>query len=962
MIMIRPAPLTVILTGLIFVLSFPRLFSQTADQDMLDLIKSADDIKGKKAGAVIILKEYNSILNEKKESTLVLRVIGKIYDNRALEDYSHITLQFNSYYEDAILDHARTIRSNGSIVEVNKDAVQIKTTPDIDGNSRYTDTKFLTFALSGLEIGSAFEYEIKLVQKKSVIEGEWFDNFFMGGMLQTLTPPYIPRIDPVQTSIVKLTVPKGLYINYNLTNRKSDPVRQTKRDQDIYIWNLTDIVGLTIEAAMPSLKSLNPVLTITTLKGWNQIDQWAKDRLFKGIEIDQVVKDKAAEITLGAVSADEKTKLLLDFVRNNIRYVAADIDRGGFTPHPLQEIINSLYGDCKDQVMLFISLLKCVGIEAFPVLINPYPYEELLDVPAPNFFHLIALVPHDKDSIWLDPTSRSTPFPELSFSNNQRYAFVINGLNGKLTKTPSSVVSTASFLNNSTFGKNRSFNTVSFETSGVLSESLKTVFMSAGDESVSEFFKGLIKNYVDKTNFDSITVPGLHDLNRTFNARIYFHQDSVWSKNESVIKIASLSQIPVLLLAGLDSRSIPEKRENDLTVTPISVTSTETFSPPEKFMFPLVVPPDDSVKNDFFNYKRTFSKTNEGLTVKWHLITSQANVPAGKYNDYVTSIKKIEELSSYNIAFVEPMAFTRKLQDENPIGVLNECNELLRNDPRNIFGLLMKAIVLNQFGQRDSSISIHSRIISADPENKYAHFYISLPLFTEKRNKEAISHLETAIKIDPAFTDAYFMLGRWYDTENQYEKAYSIFRKSTETNPESPAAWRNFALFMAQRGKYRESVDYFKTAIKQDSTETDLYALMAESYMKLKSYKSAVESYRKAISLTPDEGVLYGNLAWAYYMLNDDKKCIEFSKKAIEINSSLYFACFNLAIANLRSGNITEAFRLYEDLRNKRSRIPSKQLIGGIQDLDELVSKGIHVQEANKVINSFNYNTSVYKN
>jgi hypothetical protein len=97
-------------------------------------------------------------------------------------------------------------------------------------------------------------------------------------------------------------------------------------------------------------------------------------------------------------------------------------------------------------------------------------------------------------------------------------------------------------------------------------------------------------------------------------------------------------------------------------------------------------------------------------------------------------------------------------------------------------------------------------------------------------------------------------------------------------------------------------------------------------------------------------------------MLNDDKKCIEFSKKAIGINSSLHFASFNLALANMRSGNITEAFRLYEDLRKNRSRIPSNHLIGGIQDLDDLVSKGIRVQEANKVINSFNNNTSVYKN
>ena len=415
------------------------------------------------------------------------------------------------------------------------------------------------------------------------------------------------------------------------------------------------------------------------------------------------------------------------------------------------------------------------------------------------------------------------------------------------------------------------------------------------------------------------------------------------------------------MLAGLESRSAPGKRENDIVLFPIKITSTESYSPPDRFMFPVSVPPDDSLKNDFFDFKRTSSRTNGELTVKWHLVAGKTTVPAGKYNEYISAIRKIEELSSYNITFVEFMAFIRKLGKENPVGVLNECNELLRNDPRNELGLLMKAYALSYLGRRDSSIRIYSRVISNNPGNKYAHFFAALPLFAEKKNKEAVAHIETALKIDPAYTEAYIILGNWYASENQTEKAYATFRKSTEMSPESTAAWKNIALFSAKKGKYSESIDYFNTALKIDSTETDLYPLMAESYMNLKSYKSAVECYRKAITLSPGNGILYGNMAWAYYMLNDNRKCIEFSKKAVEINSSLYFASFNLALATLRSGDVTEAFRLYEDLRKKRSHIPSEELIGGIRDLDELVSKGIRVQEANKVINSFNHDTSVYK-
>jgi tetratricopeptide (TPR) repeat protein len=954
------------LTALIFFLNHSLLFSQkvnTASQDILDLIKTADDVKGKKNGAVIILKEYNSVYDGKQESSLNIRIVGKIYDNKALDDYSHIPVAYNSYYDDVTLVSARVIRKDNSVIEVNKDAVQIKTSPDINGDTKYSDTKFLTFALSGLEPGASFEYVLQIKHKKPVIEGEWFEQYYLGGILQKISPPYIPRIDPVQKVILRLTFPRDLTIDYSITTINVEPEIQTKKDQRTYTWEIKDIPGINVESSMPVFSSLNPVLSVTTLKSWAQINKWARERLFTGLEITPQIKDKAEEISSGAISREEKIKAVANYIHNNVRYVYADIDRGGFTPHPLQEILDSRYGDCKDQSMLFISLLNCIGIEAFPVLLNPFPQDEFTEVPASYFSHLITVVPGERDSLWLDMTSQVTPFPELAFSDQHRKALVIDGKTDRLTVTPNSPAfsTNAIFTNTVSFRKGVAISDLSIEASGAISEALKSLFMSAGDDDIKEFFRNLLRNYIENAQLDSVVLPELQNHDIKFNSHIYFHLDSAWKKGEATFAFQSLSALPLGLLAGLDSRSMPEKRENDIIFSfPYEIQSSEIYLPPQRFMFPVSIPSDDSIKNEFLEFKKRFTRSKTNIAVNWQLKIGTNNIPKSRYNSYVTAVKKMEEMASWNVTYVDPLEISKNLQDVNPVSVLNECEGLLRNDPHNMFGLLLKGVTFDRMGMRDSSVRVFTKVLSIDPENIYAHYWIAFPLFSKNMNKEALSHLDTAIKLDPSFIDAYTVIASWYVKENQNEKALNYLKKSTEANPQSVQAWINLAAYKsAKEEKPQESVKYIMTAIEIDSTNADAFAALSETYMKMNSYRKAIEALKKAINLAPGNGVLYGNLAWAYYMMNDDRKSIEYSKRAVEIDPKLYYAKFNIALATLRSGNITEAYRLYNDLRKDRMNIPSSDIIGALSDLDDLVAKGIHTTEANNILKSFNGNPRI---
>ena len=64
------------------------------------------------------------------------------------------------------------------------------------------------------------------------------------------------------------------------------------------------------------------------------------------------------------------------------------------------------YGDCKDKSLLFVTILRALGIEAFPVLVNSTLRRTIEDWrPTGNAFdHCIAVVQFGGQTYWLDPT------------------------------------------------------------------------------------------------------------------------------------------------------------------------------------------------------------------------------------------------------------------------------------------------------------------------------------------------------------------------------------------------------------------------------------------------------------------------------------------------------------------------------------------------------------------------------
>ncbi len=930
--------------------------SGKADPETLRLIQEATAEKGKETGAVIILKDYQMTINEKGQTRLVLRILGKVFTKEAMSDYNQIPLGYNSYYEEPSLDYARVIHNDGSIREVPKDAVQIKTTPESEG-LQYTDSRYLSFALSGMEIGAAFDYQLTFTQKMPIVEGEWYDNHMFVNLLRSLSPPYIPRIDPTLTSKYTLLVPKGSKFQYHLYYGNAVPVKSNIGSQDEYQWVLTNLPSLKMEEAMPPLSTLTPILVLSSIDSWQKIDQWAFKKLSPKVEITDEIRTKATRLTSGENSNREKIKVISDFIQREIEYIYSDLDRGGYTPHPAGEIFKSRYGDCKDKSILLISMLKAVGIEAFPALLTPFPYDELYDVPTPLFTHMITCVPDSGRNIWLDMTSGVTPFPDLYFPDQGRMAFIIDGKGGRLTRTPAYDESknVSDYLLDASFSGGKAQINMEITSSGVQCDILKSVFKGMPADMREQSLKMMIQSYAKNAGFDSIRISDLNNPDIPFRADLRYTIDSVWQKGQQEFSFGSHTLLPLSLLGNVEAQPSPAKRYNDFNAGySYKVRGSERYEPPVKDLLPVNIPHRDSVKNDFFEYSQTFTGEGGAITAKWSFVNKNAVIPAEKYESYTEGLKSLREMISWNLTYVDPLSFIPSvIKSENPNKILSYCNELLKNDPHNILAFLLRGAVYNSSGQIDPALRVFREVIKIAPDNKYPYLYIVYPLISKGNLTLALENLGEAISLDHEFETALLTRSMIYSDQKLFDKALADLNQVLKINPHNAFYHQDKYNLLKKMGKETEALTFLEEAYKRDSTNDVLCSVLGEAYLSKDLYTKAIEIYYRAIRLDETKSINYGNLGWAYYKANNDQKSIEYSRKAIEIDPVAYYAIYNLGLANLRSGNINEARKIYSELKNEEHSITERVKKSAIQDLYDLRSTGVYGKEIKAILKDF---------
>ena len=377
-------------------------------------------------GRVVTVSSYAvRILNQDGRKSAVARV-GYQTDTGKVRDF-----------------RAWLIRPGGSTKIYGKDQI----VDEADLNDVYEESRSKKIvARDDAEPGSVFGFQVTTEVRPFFNQTMWF----------------FQDTDPVLSSKLTLVLPAGWRASgITFNHAKIEPTISGNS----YTWELRDIPPIAFEPASPSMFSLVARLAVSysptegirapesrAFESWTEISRWYTTLSDPQVTPNEQIVTKVKELTAGAKTELEKIRAIARFVQN-IQYISIQIGVGRWRPHAAADVLAKAYGDCKDKANLMRSMLKVVGIEAFPVLIfsgDPNFVEEVWPSPG-QFNHCIVAIRLKEDLtagsilnhptlgrlLIFDATDDSTQIGDLPDHEQGSLALIAAGDSGGLVRMPS---------------------------------------------------------------------------------------------------------------------------------------------------------------------------------------------------------------------------------------------------------------------------------------------------------------------------------------------------------------------------------------------------------------------------------------------------------------------------------------------------------------------------------------------
>ncbi len=402
----------------------PPAAATRAKSDVAQLLATAPKASDfPNAARVMLLDLADITVRPDGSARTVTRQAIRVFNKRGRDAESEIQIPYNSGYETVKLVRARTIRPDGTVAEVKLDEVR-EASP-----SEYDDARVKSFSMPAVDDNAIIEYEYITDQKASALPGYfWTQWYFQGGF------------DPVQYTRLTVTIPKSLDLHQKIRYSAVTPSVKDSPDgkNKIYTWEDKNVAPFDLEPMMPDVERMRPKLTLSTLPGWQTVAAWYA-KIAQGRDTaDAAIQQKAQELTRGLTRDEDKAKAIFYYVEDKTRYVAIELGLSAYQPRPASRTLANQYGDCKDMATLLVSMLRSVGISAYPVLLRVQPVQPIQDeLPAPSAFnHAICLAEIDGKKYWLDATAQMASWGQIPGADRGADAFVIRDGKGVWEKIP----------------------------------------------------------------------------------------------------------------------------------------------------------------------------------------------------------------------------------------------------------------------------------------------------------------------------------------------------------------------------------------------------------------------------------------------------------------------------------------------------------------------------------------------
>ncbi|MBU2035552.1 MAG: DUF3857 domain-containing protein [Candidatus Omnitrophota bacterium] len=370
------------------------------------------------AGALVLYCDERVEITPSDTQASTFHYLVKILNERGKENFSEAHIDYDTTFERVELVYARTIKPDGSVTEVG--SRHIRDVSKYLNFPLYSNARVFIISFPEISENAAIEYKVKIYRSQLMNRKDFILNY-----------PVL-NSDPVISANFAITLPKDKIIytcsindKYNDFGALLKPRIEEKDEVKIYKWEFKNLPQIIPESNMPAPVDINPTILISTFSKWDEVYNWWWGLAQDKIRADQAIKDKVKELLMGLDNDEAKVRAIYNFCARKIRYVAVEYGQAGYEPHKAEDIFRNKYGDCKDQAILLVTMLKEAGFRAWPVLIGTKDYYNLKeDFPAAFFNHCIAALVLKDRVIFLDPTAETCSLDDLPSGDQGRKVLV----------------------------------------------------------------------------------------------------------------------------------------------------------------------------------------------------------------------------------------------------------------------------------------------------------------------------------------------------------------------------------------------------------------------------------------------------------------------------------------------------------------------------------------------------------
>jgi hypothetical protein len=343
------------------------------------------------ANAVVLLEKRSRFIFDDRANIQDYQLAVQILGPAGVEAWSTFDVGVSQLVSDVIFLHKKTIKPDGGEMEADVTSGIV-----VFQHVEPGDIVLLNYQVSGYRQGK--------------LHGEFWDHHIFHFN------------DPCLASSYEIYYPPDLDFDYRLNNAEGYagvdtlPVRSTAGyGVKKLSWRLSNLPAVKPEPFSPDFRDFLPWLDVSSISSWNTIASWYHDIASEQAEVTRAIREKAAELTEGLSSDEEKIKSILSFVSNDIPYDPVPFFNSAYLPRKAEDVLDNRYGDCKDKACLMIALLNACGIDGGRFALTRTREEGSSGfLPSPRFSHVIVLHEHNDGTVaWYDPTLKYQVYDQL---------------------------------------------------------------------------------------------------------------------------------------------------------------------------------------------------------------------------------------------------------------------------------------------------------------------------------------------------------------------------------------------------------------------------------------------------------------------------------------------------------------------------------------------------------------------